>query len=108
MIANDLVFDLFLFFFVFPYLISYKNKYFIYTLVIISIISCHLVILYERYHLHKEVQWTWWCECISIFFGTVILTEGHYNKNIIVSIAGLFIILAHFKKLIDPSLPYYY
>ena len=108
MISNYIIFDLILFLIIFPYLISYKNKYFIYNLTLISIISCHLVILYERYHLHKEVQWTWWCECISIFFGAVILIEGNNNKNMIICSAGILIIYAHFKKLIEPSLSYYY
>ena len=103
-----IIFDIILFFIIFPYLIKYKNKYFIYNLVITSIICCHFVILYERYYLNKEIQWTWWCECISMFFGAVILIDGNYNKNMIICIAGILIISAHFKKLIDPSLSYYY
>jgi len=43
-----------------------------------------------------------------MFFGAVILIDGNYNKNMIICIAGVLIILAHFKKLIDPSLSYYY
>ena len=106
--ANNLLFDILLFIFIFPYLLRYRS-YFIYSkLVIFTIFACHLLIWFQRYVFNVNFKWPLWAECISIILGLILIYDSLFTKNNIIFLLGLIISIAHLKKIFYPNKPYYF
>ena len=73
------------------------------TLVVYSIIACHIYILYK-----KKVGWSLYVEYIAILFGCIFVYEGYYTTHTLLICFGLLIIYGHVKKIIYPNKPYYF
>ena len=100
---ENLLFDLFLFLLVFPYLLNYKCSLKIFKLLVLTIIVIHLWILYCRYSsLDRECKFPVYCEIISIIFGLLFILDGYYTKNYINILMGIIIM-----KTFDKHILYY-
>ena len=94
--------NILLFFIIFPYLIIIKKSQ-ILTIVVYSIIICHIYILYK-----KKVDWSIYAEGIAILFGCIFIYEGYYTTHTLLICFGLLIIYGHVKKIFYPKSPYYF
>ena len=94
--------NILLFFIIFPYLIIIKKSQ-ILTIVVYSIIVCHIYILYKT-----KVVWSVYAEYITILFGCIFIYEGYYTTHTLLICFGLLIIYGHVKKIIYPNKPYYF
>ncbi len=107
--AKNIIFDLFLFLLIFPYLIRYDSSLKIFKILVSTIIIVHLWILYCRYGSpNTECKFPVYCEIISIIFGLLFILDGYYTKNYIIILMGIIIIIGHYKKILYPELPYYF
>lgn len=102
----DILWNIFLFILIFPYLISLK-KTLLFKVVVYLIILSHILIVYNKLVFKHTIKWPIWTEIIAILFGILFIHEGYDNNNILI-IMGFIIIYGHTKKIIYPNKPYYF
>jgi len=100
-LIKNIIFDFILFFFIFPFLLMQTSRQTVlYNLSITILILSHVYLIYARYILNKKIYWEKNDEYIALIIALTITYTGFTQKNAILSVLGLVMFLAHYKKLI--------
>jgi hypothetical protein len=83
------------------------------TSIVIFLTVTHVIIAIYRYGYKKEIRWPVWADLFAIACGVLLSLTWLFEiivvwKTIIFVLVGLFIIYGHGRKLLSPSMPYYY
>ena len=97
--------------FVCPFLIyqSYIINQNIIYIIISTIIITHLVVLYIRYYVGTSlILLPHYMEVICVLMSLILLGKSIQYKLIFLAIGSIWMFIAHFRRMLDPSIDYYY